>query len=303
MRHRGLVYLVWVAASTIALAQESPDADALQHSIEQLRSSIGRWQVTTEYLNPDGSVARSVEGSYEFSWIVPDRVVTGKSEIPELGQTSGILFYIDEARREIEMSAVGADGKLWVMTGPLGGEVRTTPDYRTAEGGTGRLRFTRFQVTADAFESRMEYTEDGGATWRAGNHQRFRRVRPAAEALAEEVRRAEAAFAASLAARDLAAFAGHVADDAVFFGKGGAQRGKAAVLEGWRSYFQGPDAPFAWKPESVELLPSGRLAWSSGPVLDPTGKQVARFNSIWRQDDDGRWRVILDRGTSCDGAE
>ena len=61
----------------------------------------------------------------------------------------------------IEMAAVGADGRLWIMTGPLGGEERLSQEYQTVEGGTGRLRFTRYNVSPDAFESRMEYTEDG----------------------------------------------------------------------------------------------------------------------------------------------
>lgn len=149
------------------------DSAKLQHSVDQLRTSVGEWDVVTEFLNPDGSVARSVTGTYTFNWIVPDRVVAGKSEIPALGQAAGILFYLREQQGEIEMVSVGADGRLWIMTGPLGGEERLSREYRTAAGGTGRLRFTRFNVSADRFESRMEYTEDGGRTWTAGNRQRF----------------------------------------------------------------------------------------------------------------------------------
>jgi hypothetical protein len=126
-------------------------------------------------LNDDGSVAKSVTGTYEFSWVVPDRVVSGKSEIPELKQTAGILFYINETQGLIEMVSVGGDGKLWIMTGPLGGEERLSQEYKTANG-MAQLRFTRFNVAPDAFESRMDYTEDGGATWLPGNHQTFRRA-------------------------------------------------------------------------------------------------------------------------------
>lgn len=160
----------------MALTQEVTVEKAMQHSVEQLRSSVGRWTVVTEFLNEDGSVAKSVTGSYEFSWVVPDRVVAGKSEIPELNQAAGILFYISEAQRLIEMVSVGRDGRLWIMTGPLGGEERLSQEYETAEGGTGRLRFTRFNISDNAFESRMEYTDDGGKTWKPGNHQTFRRA-------------------------------------------------------------------------------------------------------------------------------
>jgi hypothetical protein len=61
------------------------------------------------------------------------------------------------------------------MTGPLGGEVRTTPPSPTADGGSLQLRFTRYNVMADRFESRMEVSLDGGASWQPANHQLFRR--------------------------------------------------------------------------------------------------------------------------------
>lgn len=114
--------------------------------------------------------------------------------------------------------------------------------------------------------------------------------------LAKQVREAEQAFAATMAARDHAAFTKHLADDAVFFDGEKATRGKAAVAAAWKSFFEGPNAPFSWTPESVEVLDSGTLAYSSGPVLDPKGKRVATFNSVWRREADGTWRVVFDKG-------
>lgn len=172
--------IVLVALSSALVAQAPAEDQELQHSVEALRSSIGRWDVVTEFLKRDGSVARSVTGTYEFSWILADRVVSGKSAIPELKQAAGILFYINEKKRVIEMVSVGADGNLWIMTGPLGEEYRLTQEFPNRAGGTRRLRFTRFNVTPNTFESKMEYTDDGGQTWVAGNHQRFSRL-PASE--------------------------------------------------------------------------------------------------------------------------
>jgi ketosteroid isomerase-like protein len=110
------------------------------------------------------------------------------------------------------------------------------------------------------------------------------------------VRAAESTFAASLANRDIAAFAALVADDAIFFGRQGPSRGKAAVVDSWRPLFQGPKAPFSWKPGTVEVLASGTLALSSGPVLDADGKQFGNFNSVWRRTATGSWEVVFDKG-------
>lgn len=163
--------LPWVQT---AAAQAAPDPAGLAASLAELRHTIGRWDVTTEFLAPDGSVARSVTGTYAFAWVIPDRVASGQSDIPETGQRSAILFYLNEARGHIEMVSVGADGRLWTMTGSLGDSVRTTPPFGQG-AGMSRLRFTRFNVTADRFESRMAVTTDDGATWTPANHQVFRR--------------------------------------------------------------------------------------------------------------------------------
>jgi ketosteroid isomerase-like protein len=118
--------------------------------------------------------------------------------------------------------------------------------------------------------------------------------------LAQEVRAAETAFAKSMADRDLEAFAALVDDEAVFFGAG-VLRGKAAVVDDWKKFFKGPQAPFSWEPKEVEVLDSGRLGISSGPVRSPDGKQVGVFNSIWRRGADGKWKVIFDKGCPpCD---
>jgi ketosteroid isomerase-like protein len=116
-------------------------------------------------------------------------------------------------------------------------------------------------------------------------------------AVQRQVFAAESSFAASMARRDPDAFAALLSPEAIFFADTTVLRGKAAVVEGWRPFFAGP-APFSWKPKVIEVLASGRLALSSGPVYDPSGKQIGTFNSVWRREPDGSWRVIFDKGCS-----
>ena len=114
--------------------------------------------------------------------------------------------------------------------------------------------------------------------------------------LAEEVRQTETAFAKTMADRDHAAFVSFLADETVWFGNNRVMRGKEAVATGWKPLYQGKDAPFSWRPEQVEVLDSGTLALSTGPVFDPAGKQTGTFSSIWRRDADGKWRIVFDKG-------
>ncbi|QNA88939.1 nuclear transport factor 2 family protein [Massilia sp. Dwa41.01b] len=120
-----------------------------------------------------------------------------------------------------------------------------------------------------------------------------------ADALRQQVFQAERGFAATMKARDFDAFTGYLSREAVFMSPAGPQRGKEAVAVAWRPYFDKPDAPFSWEPDQVEVLDSGTLAFSSGPVRDPSGKQVGRFNSVWRLEGPGTWRVVFDRGCDC----
>ena len=116
--------------------------------------------------------------------------------------------------------------------------------------------------------------------------------------LERQVMEAERAFARSMAERDHAAFRAFFSEETVFFSGTPPLRGKAAVAAGWGRFFDGQAAPFSWQPEKVEVLDSGLLALSTGPVFDAAGKPVASFTSIWRQEAPGVWRVLFDKG--CD---
>jgi uncharacterized protein (TIGR02246 family) len=120
--------------------------------------------------------------------------------------------------------------------------------------------------------------------------------RPDNAALVKQVIDTELAFARTMADRDHAAFASFLADEAVFLMGGKPQRGKAAVAEYWKRFYTDPKAPFSWKPDHVQVLDSGGLAASTGPVFDPDGKLFARFYSTWRREDSGTWRIVFDDG-------
>ncbi|MGB9108794.1 MAG: nuclear transport factor 2 family protein [Telluria sp.] len=122
-------------------------------------------------------------------------------------------------------------------------------------------------------------------------------ARPTNAELKKQVTAHERAFAATMKARDHAAFTDFLADEAVFFAApGSVLRGRDAIANAWRKYYDGPQAPFSWEPEEVEVVDSGTLAYSGGPVYDASGKRIGRFNSIWRLEAPGRWRIVFDRG-------
>jgi|KBSMisStaDraftv2_1062788.scaffolds.fasta_scaffold223557_2 ketosteroid isomerase-like protein len=120
-----------------------------------------------------------------------------------------------------------------------------------------------------------------------------------ARPLKDTVADAERAFADSMAKRDLAAFTARVSQEAVFFGGPDGNtptRGRAAIVSEWKRFFDGPTAPFSWSPDTSEVIDSGTLGITSGPVRNARGDVTGRFNSVWRLEADGQWRVVFDKG-------
>ena len=115
--------------------------------------------------------------------------------------------------------------------------------------------------------------------------------------LRQQVEDTERAFARTMADRDHAGFVSFLSDETIFFAGDTPLRGKQTVADSWEPYYQGPDAPFSWEPEQVVVLDSGTLAMSSGPVRNPAGERVATFNSVWRLEADGQWRIVFDKGS------
>jgi ketosteroid isomerase-like protein len=163
------------------------------------------------------------------------------------------------------------------------------------EQGENLLALGRAADAAPAFAAATRLLS-ADAAFAQAHGERLQRLRQLGGVARDEVFAAERSFARSMAERDAAAFARHLDDEAVFFGGGQVLRGKAAVVAGWQGFYEGKDAPFSWEPDQVEVLASGTLALSTGPVRSPQGQVIARFNSIWRRAADGRWLVVFDKG-------
>jgi len=112
-----------------------------------------------------------------------------------------------------------------------------------------------------------------------------------------EVEAREIAFAKTMADRDLEAFLTFLSPEAIFFSGNEPIRGAEAIGQAWAPLFLDEVAPFSWHPDVVVVLESGGLAMTSGPVRGPSGQEMGRFNSIWRKDPDGQWRVVFDKGS------
>jgi ketosteroid isomerase-like protein len=119
----------------------------------------------------------------------------------------------------------------------------------------------------------------------------------------KEVIATERAFAKTMVEHDFAGFLSFVSEEAVFMQRDAALRGRDQIAAVWKPWYEAKQAPFSWEPERVEVLDSGTLAISIGPVRDENGKQIATFSSIWRRDAPGKWHIVFDKGNSICSCE
>jgi ketosteroid isomerase-like protein len=118
----------------------------------------------------------------------------------------------------------------------------------------------------------------------------------------DEVRCREIGFSKSIESKDIEAFKTFLDPDARFISNR-PRRGIEEIAEGW-SVFAAEDGPsIRWRPQYVEVLDDGKLALSRGVyeylAVAEDGTETrgyGSFNSTWRLNDDGIWRVVFDAG-------
>ena len=126
--------------------------------------------------------------------------------------------------------------------------------------------------------------------------------------LEDEVRCREIGFSNSVEQLDLEAFRTFIDADARFVGAS-VLRGVDEIAAGWSVFFTEGFPKIKWRPQIVEVLEDGRLALSRGPFISVSknaeGDKVetwGTFNSIWRLNSDGEWRVVFDAGNPGPGS-
>ncbi|MDH3614670.1 MAG: nuclear transport factor 2 family protein [Gammaproteobacteria bacterium] len=126
--------------------------------------------------------------------------------------------------------------------------------------------------------------------------------------LIEDVRCREIGFSKSVEAQDRELFASFIDPDARFVGNS-VSHGPDAIAEAWSVFFAEDGPTIKWRPQFVEVLEDGELALTRGPyqmiATNEQGEEIeywGTFNSVWRRNANGEWRVVFDAGSESNEA-
>lgn len=129
------------------------------------------------------------------------------------------------------------------------------------------------------------------------------KVSASPRATAETLKQLEGEFMKAAAEKGSQGYMSYYADDAVEVPNGHALiRGKAEIAK-TMGFLDDKDNRLIWTPVGADIAASGDLGYTYGTYefhsKDKDGKPVVdygKYTSIWKQQKDGSWKIVLDMG-------
>ena len=123
----------------------------------------------------------------------------------------------------------------------------------------------------------------------------------------DELMLADREFAAAVAEGGAEAWASWFDEDgAIIQPRVGEIRGRAAIRD-FMAALDDPSVSLSWEPVRADIAASGELGWTTGSYVSssvaPDGtpqRGEGRYVSIWRRQEDGSWKVVMDLGNPVD---
>lgn len=126
-----------------------------------------------------------------------------------------------------------------------------------------------------------------------------------AKATPDRLRQLEAEFMKAAAERGSQGYLSYYADDSVELPNGGPIiQGKVNIAKGM-GFLDQKDNHLTWMPVGADISASGDLGYTYGTFeyrsKDKEGKPTidhGKYTSIWKKQNDGSWKVVLDMGNA-----
>jgi ketosteroid isomerase-like protein len=127
---------------------------------------------------------------------------------------------------------------------------------------------------------------------------------PGPAIMEKQLREADLDFAKQTAARRLDGWMDFFAQDASIIHDGKTVTGQEALRSFYEPIFANKDFTLTWSPTHAEAAKDGTLGYTYGNYEAKSGSVISHgmYTTVWRREK-GRWKVVLDLGSSALPAE
>jgi ketosteroid isomerase-like protein len=284
--------LLIICAFAASYPAQKSDRNADLRSLVEAERGFARASVEK------GTRAAFIENLADDSILFRPRPVNGKKWMEERKATPGVLTW------QPVFADVSGAGDMGYTTGPWEYREKSLQDQPAAHGQFVSIwkrqanRTWKVAVDIGTTNPRPEQPAPEDVTFPAGARHQKKQKKIGADVEAERATllRMEEDFSKSSAAKTTVdAFLSYIADDVRLFRTSAFP---AVGREAARVMLAKKSGLLAWKPATAEVSQSGDLGYSYGSyefkAADGKATESGNYLRIWKKQQDGRWKVVLD---------
>lgn len=146
-------------------AENGSSLEPENRALEKMKHDVGVWDCRWEFLNDEGEVSVTAEGTQAMSFVIENAVMQIIMDVPEMKIQSVTHRFFDPRRQKLFWISVDKNGEPWSFVEELDGKPSRSLPHLDSDGLTTHLRFTALRETADEVDILMERTTDE-TTWK-----------------------------------------------------------------------------------------------------------------------------------------
>ena len=138
--------------------------DLQEEATKIMRADVGEWNCRWEFLDENGNITSTANGTQSNQFVIDDRVLQMTIEVPDLKIKSVGQKFLSSIEKRFLFVSVDNKGDLWTFVEPVGVENSKSKPHKNADGSISFLRFTTIRKTESEVDVLMELSSDE-ETW------------------------------------------------------------------------------------------------------------------------------------------
>ena len=139
---------------------ESQEDQRQHRATQRMGKDNGVWDCRWEFLDPEGNIASTAEGTQAFKFVIADRVQQILINVPSMQMESVSHRFYKPDDRSIYWISVDINGDLWTFVESIDTNSAKSLPHKNADGTVTHLRFSSLRETENESDVLMESSND-----------------------------------------------------------------------------------------------------------------------------------------------